>query len=88
MCHYKTAYRQFLETRQEHHTKGTVLARHLIQSFYPGEVDMETAHQIGQELCQKIFQGQYEYVLTTMPLLKVPIVLSKWNLSTRKLSRR
>lgn len=65
MCHYKTAHRQFLETRQEHHTKGTVLARHLIQSFYPGEVDMKTAHQIGQELCQKIFQGQYEYVLTT-----------------------
>lgn len=46
-------------------TKRTVLARHLIQSFMPNEVDADTAHQIGLELCEKHLQGRYQYVLAT-----------------------
>ena len=46
-------------------TKRTVLARHLIQSFMPNEVDADTAHQIGLELCEKHLQGKYQYVLAT-----------------------
>ncbi len=33
-CHESTAHTQFLRTRNDAGTKGTVLARHLIQSFY------------------------------------------------------
>lgn len=33
-CHESTAPTQFLRTRNDAGTKGTVLARHLIQSFY------------------------------------------------------
>jgi relaxase/mobilization nuclease domain protein len=64
-CNPVTAHTQFLKTREDCNTHGTVLARHLIQSFAPGEVTPEAAHQIGITLCEKILKGQYEYVLTT-----------------------
>lgn len=64
-CHESTAHTQFLRTRENAGTKGTVLARHLIQSFLPGEASPEMAHQIGLELCKKILKDEYEYVLST-----------------------
>ena len=64
-CHQETAHTQFLKTRENIGTKGTVLARHLIQSFLPGEVNPKTAHQIGLELCRKILKDEYEFVLST-----------------------
>lgn len=45
--------------------KGVNLAHHLIQSFNPGEVSYEEAHQTGKELAERVLQGKYEYVLTT-----------------------
>ena len=64
-CHESTAHNQFLRTRNDAGTKGTVLARHLIQSFLPGETSPELAHQIGMELCKKILKDEYEFVLST-----------------------
>ena len=64
-CHQSTAHTQFLRTRENAGTKGTVLARHLIQSFLPGEATPEMAHQIGLELCKKILKDEYEFVLST-----------------------
>jgi len=64
-CHESTAHTQFLRTRNDAGTKGTVLARHLIQSFLPGETSPELAHQIGMELCKKILKEEYEFVLST-----------------------
>lgn len=64
-CHESTAHTQFLRTRENVGTKGTVLARHLIQSFLPGETTPEIAHQIGMELCKKILKDEYEFVLST-----------------------
>ena len=64
-CHESSAHTQFLRTREEAGTKGTVLARHLIQSFLPGETTPEMAHRIGLELCKKILKDEYEFVLST-----------------------
>ncbi|BBM44731.1 endonuclease relaxase [Leptotrichia trevisanii] len=64
-CHQETAHTQFLRTRNNAGTNGTVLARHLIQSFLPGETTPEIAHQIGMELCKKILKNEYEFVLST-----------------------
>ncbi|VOG53305.1 Protein traI [Streptococcus pneumoniae] len=64
-CHQETAHTQFLRTRNDAGTNGTVLARHLIQSFLPGETSPELAHQIGMELCKKILKDEYEFVLST-----------------------
>ena len=38
---------------------------HIIQSFAPGEVTPEEAHEIGMELAKEILGGKYEFVLTT-----------------------
>lgn len=45
--------------------KGNNLAHHLIQSFDYDETTPEEAHRIGQELCNRLLGGKYEYVLTT-----------------------
>ena len=49
----------------ECNSKAKVLARHLIQAFAPGETTPEEAHKIGIELCEKVLQGKYEYVIAT-----------------------
>lgn len=64
-CFPATAHTQFLKTREDNNVKGTVLARHLIQSFLPNETTPEQAHQIGLDLCNKILKNEYEFVLTT-----------------------
>ena len=64
-CLPSTAHISFLKTREDNQVNGTVFARHLIQSFYPGETDAETAHRIGQELCEKHLKNEYEYVIST-----------------------
>ena len=37
-CHLSTAHIQFMKTREDNDTKGTVLSGNLIQSFILGEV--------------------------------------------------
>ena len=64
-CHPASAHTQFLKRREAQNTRGNVLARHLIQSFLPGETTPEIAHQIGLELCEKILKGEYEFILST-----------------------
>lgn len=64
-CHPASAHKQFLKRREEQNTRGNVLARHLIQSFLPGETTPEMAHQIGLELCKNILKGEYEFILST-----------------------
>lgn len=64
-CLFENAYKSFIETREKYNTKGTVLARHLIQSFKPKEVDLEKAHEIGKKLCKELFKGEYQYILST-----------------------
>jgi len=64
-CNPITAPTSFMKTREAYQTRGSVLARHLIQSFAPGETDAKTAHQIGIELCKKHLKDEYEYVIAT-----------------------
>lgn len=56
-CSFETADIEFEYTLSQAIDKGNNLAHHLIQSFEPGEVDYQTAHEVTT--------GQYEYVLTT-----------------------
>ena len=65
LCHPISAHTAFMKTREEANTSGSVLARHLIQSFYPGETTPEKAHEIGQALCNKILKDEYQYVIST-----------------------
>lgn len=64
-CSIETADIEFEFTRRQAINKGNNLAHHLIQAFSPGEVDYETAHEIGKQLADEILGGKYEYVIAT-----------------------
>ena len=64
-CSYETADIEFEYTLSLALQKGNNLAFHLIQSFEPGEVDYQKAHEIGKQLADAVTKGQHEYVLTT-----------------------
>ena len=64
-CSPETAVFQFNQVKKNADKKDGYLAFHLIQSFSPGEVDYETAHKIGQELADKVFRGEFQYVCAT-----------------------
>jgi len=64
-CSFETADIEFGFTLSQALDKGSNLAHHLIQSFEPGEVDYQTAHEIGRQLADAVTKGQHEYVLTT-----------------------
>ena len=42
--------------------RATILAKHLIQSFKPGEVTPEAAHEIGCQLCEKLLGTDFQYI--------------------------
>ncbi len=64
-CSYETADIEFGYTLSQALDKGNNLAFHLIQSFAPGEVGYEKAHEIGKQLADAVTKGQHEYVVTT-----------------------
>ncbi|MEM1486397.1 relaxase/mobilization nuclease domain-containing protein (plasmid) [Oscillospiraceae bacterium PP1C4] len=65
-CTPETADIEFDFTRKLAKNKSTVvLARHLIQSFEPGEVTPEKAHEIGKQFADEVLGGKYEYILST-----------------------
>ncbi len=65
LCSRENAHKEFELTRKQFNSRTKTLAHHLIQSFVPEEVSFEEAHQVGIELCEKILEGKYEYVLAT-----------------------
>ena len=64
-CTPETADIEFAWTHKKAAEKTTHLARHLIQSFAPGETTPEQAHEIGKRLADEILGGKYEYILST-----------------------
>ncbi|MDK7721723.1 relaxase/mobilization nuclease domain-containing protein [Peptoniphilus lacrimalis] len=65
LCSRENAHKEFEITKKQFNSRTKTLAHHLIQSFVPKEVSFEEAHQVGIELCEKILEGKYEYVLAT-----------------------
>ena len=65
LCSRENAHKEFELTKKQFNSRTKTLAHHLIQSFVPEEVSFEDAHQVGIELCEKILEGKYEYVLAT-----------------------
>ena len=65
LCSRENAHKEFELTKKQFNSRTKILAHHLIQSFVPEEVSFEEAHQVGIELCEKILDDKYEYVLAT-----------------------
>lgn len=64
-CSPETADMEFEWTREKSTSPTPHLARHLIQSFSPGETTPEQAHEIGKRFADEVLGGKFEYVLTT-----------------------
>ena len=64
-CSPETAAFDFKFSLSKTRQSDPNLAFHLIQSFMPGEVSYEEAHQIGIELADKLLEGKYSYIVTT-----------------------
>ena len=64
-CTLETAFADMRQTKERWHKLGGVQGYHLVQSFAAGEVTPELAHQIAQELAERVLGGRYEYVIGT-----------------------
>lgn len=72
-CTPDTAYQEFRlehtiavnQGRDNYSKVNDDLAKHIVQSFQQGEVTAGQAHQIGLELAEQLFQGKYQYIVTT-----------------------
>ena len=73
MCSPETAAQEFEISRQLYHhltersqpKDREILMYRIIQSFKPGEVTPEQAHEIAYELAMKFTEGQYQFVVAT-----------------------
>ena len=61
----ETAFADMRQTKERWHKLGGVQGYHLVQSFAAGEVTPELAHQIAQELADRVLGRRYEYVIGT-----------------------
>ena len=64
-CGIETAHYDFMDALSKSSGVGNKQAFHLIQSFAPGEVDFDMAHQVGMELADKLLENKYSYVIAT-----------------------
>ena len=64
-CFPDTAAAEMNAVKKHFGKTGGRVAYHAYQSFAPGEVTPEEAHEIGMELAKEILGGKYEFVLTT-----------------------
>lgn len=60
-----TAFQEMQSTKRRFGKTGGVLGYHFIQSFAPGEVTPEQAHEIGMEFARRMFGARYEVVIGT-----------------------
>lgn len=64
-CIPEIARDQMMMVKRQFEKEGGIAAFHGYQSFAPGEVTPEQAHEIGMQLAKEIPGGKYEFVLTT-----------------------
>ena len=61
----ETAFDVMRKTKEKFGKTGGVLGYHFIQSFAPGEVTPEQAHEIGCEFARRLFGNDFEVVIGT-----------------------
>lgn len=64
-CREDTAAEQFVETKQLWGKMGGRVCYHGYQSFKAGEVNAETAHEIGVKLASELWGDRFEVVVAT-----------------------
>ena len=64
-CTLESPFADMKVVKKQWHKRGGVEGYHLVQSFAPGEVTPELAHQIGLELAERLLGGQFQAVVST-----------------------
>ncbi len=64
-CYPISAYEQMLDTKEKYGKKKGILAFHSYQSFAPGEVTPEVAHEIGMKFAEQMWGDRFEVVIGT-----------------------
>lgn len=64
-CFAETACEQMINTKRRFATRGTNMAFHGYQSFAPGEVTPELAHEIGLRFAREMWGDRYEILVAT-----------------------
>ena len=64
-CTLDSAFEDMCHVKKMWHKEKGVQGFHLVQSFAAGEVTPELAHQIGQELADRLLGGRFQVVIST-----------------------
>lgn len=64
-CDVDTMYEEMMLVKRQFGKTDSILAFHGYQSFDPGEVSAETAHQIGLELADELWGERFQVLVTT-----------------------
>lgn len=64
-CDENNAVQEFMNCKNKWQQKGGIVAYHGYQSFAAGEVDAQTAHDIGVELARRLWEDRFQVVVTT-----------------------
>lgn len=64
-CTIDSAFEEMCQIKKIWHKEKGVQGFHLVQSFAPGEISPEPAHQIGVEFADRLFGGKFQAVVST-----------------------
>lgn len=64
-CSPETAREEMTITKKQYRKEGGIIAYHAYQSFKPGEVSPEIAHEIGVKLAAELWGSRFEVIVAT-----------------------
>lgn len=64
-CSPETAREEMTITKKQYRKEGGIIAYHAYQSFKPGEVTPEIAHEIGVKLAEELWGSRFEAIVAT-----------------------
>ena len=64
-CTIDSAFEDMCQIKKIWHKEKGVQGFHLVQSFAPGEISPELAHQIGMEFADRLLGGKFQAVVST-----------------------
>lgn len=64
-CHPQTARQEMMVTKKQYQKEGGIIAYHGYQSFMPGEVTPQQAHEIGVKLAEELWGARFEVIVAT-----------------------
>lgn len=64
-CNPLTAYEEMISTKRRYNKLDSIQAFHAVQSFLPGEITPDKAHEMGIKLAQELWGNRFEVVVAT-----------------------